>query len=113
RFQQSLDGNQYFRRLMTPLHVRQEVRAAGDQHRARSLAREDARRLLHRLRRAMLEPGQAHHAADTLSLGFSAPFLALPSPPSHGGATSTGSGYGTLGNEVGPTRAGSPFAFLS
>src|SRR5204863_201139 len=106
-------GNQCLRRLVAALHVGQQVRPAGDEHRARPLACENLRGLLHRFRRAVLEPGKAHHAAGTLSLGFSAPFLALPSPPSHGGATSTGCGYGTLGNEVGPTRPGSPFAFLS
>ena len=33
-----------------------------------------------------------------------APVVALPSPPSHGGGTNIGSGYGTSGKRVGPTR---------
>src|SRR5580765_5689407 len=113
QFRDVAKGNQNLRRHLPALHVRQQVGAARDQHRVGALAGENARGLLHRRRRAMLEPGKAHHAAGTLSLGFSAPFLALPSPPSHGGATSTGWGYGTAGNAVGPTRASLPAAFSS
>ena len=101
-----IDGrkrNEHLRRHLAALHVRKEIGAAGDQHRV-ALAREDARRLSHRLRRAILKPRQAHHAALTFSFVRSWPLTALPSPPSHGGGTMTGSGYGTAGNEVGPTR---------
>ena len=52
---QSLDPaqrDQRRRRLLAPLHVGQQVGAAGDQHAARSFAREDARGFRHAGRRA-------------------------------------------------------------
>src|SRR5262249_46536235 len=116
RFFQRLDArerDQRRGRLVPALHVGKEIGPARDQHGLWPLGRKDFRRLRDARRRAEPEPGQAHHDA-TLSFGAlrGAP-IALPSPPSQGGSTFMGSGYGTSGKCSGPTRGSSPFAFFS
>src|SRR5262249_40822854 len=109
--------NQRRGRLVAALHVGKQIGAPGQQHRLRALRSEYRPRLVYRFRRAVTEPRQPHHEPRAFS-GFRAGVLGgwlieLPSPPSHGGGTSMGSGYGTSGNATGPTRAMPPFAFFS
>src|SRR5262249_52048778 len=102
------------RRLVAPLHVRQKVGAAGDRHGLRPLARENSRGFGYGRRRAEAEPGQPHHDATfSLGAGLRGALSALPSPPSQGGSTCMGSGYGTPGKWSGPIRGFSPLAFFS
>ena len=109
------------RRLLAPLHVRIEVGAAGDDHRVAARARRGARRLVDRARREVLEPRQAHHDGFGSSARRAArraarrrprtpialarrSSIALPSPPSHGGGTTSGFGHAIAGKRVGPKR---------
>src|SRR5688572_10933538 len=98
---------------MAPLHVRQQVGSARDRQRVRAFRGKDLRRLADRLRGAVLEPRKPHHdpATPASAFFFGASLTALPSPPSHGGGTIIGSGYGTCGNFAGPTRGSLPCAF--
>src|SRR6185436_12435384 len=81
--------------------------------RIRPFAGEDLRGFRHGRGCAVFEPRQAHHDAATpvRTFFFGCSFAAFPSPPSHGGATNIGSGYGTCGNFSGPTRGSFPCAF--
>src|SRR5256885_17268613 len=98
---------------MAPLHVGQEIRPASDQHRPRAFGGEDLRRLTDGSRRMKPEPGQPHHASASFLAGLRRRLLTgFPSPPSQGGGTSIGSGYGTSGKLSGPARGGSPLAFF-
>ena len=53
------ERDQHLRRLMAALHVRQQIGAAGDQHRTRAFAGEDLCRLRYGAGRAMLKPRQS------------------------------------------------------
>ena len=102
------------RRLLAALHVR-----AADRCRRRPASRpapcagEHRAPPRHRARRAVREARQPHHdarhrssmASRVGSASASRPSLAPPSPPSHGGGTSSGSGQAIVGNVVGPKRA--------
>ncbi len=97
------------RLLLAPLHVGQQVGAAGHQHGVRGIRGQEIGRLAHARGRDVAERGEAHHDRTVASTPASAlrflragSFEARPSPPSQGGATSNVSGHGTLGNSVGP-----------
>src|SRR5258706_14764614 len=104
------ERHQHLRRLLPAFHVRQKIGAAGDQHGVRSFAGKDACRLGDRARRLVTEPREAHHGVTTSfgCLARAPGVTALPSPPSHGGGTIIGSGYGTSGKYSGPTPGFSP-----
>src|SRR5262249_59430856 len=90
--------------------VGQQVGAARDRHRARAFAGEDLRGLGGGARRAIPEPREPHHEAAAPVSVFSGRLISLPSPPSQGGGTTSGSGYGTAGKRSGPPRRASPSA---
>ena len=99
------------RRLLAALHVRQQIGAAGDEHaRSAPSPASRSRRLGDGARRAIREARQPHHGApprDASRLGLSRLrgfSLPLPSPPSHGGGTCSGSGHGDR-RESAPGRA--------
>src|SRR5439155_20143672 len=111
--------------LLPPLHVRQEIRAAGDEHRV--ARNEQLRGFLHRARCVKREERKSHHdgvrsvkafppepsaavgalrdgvrSAKAFALLVPLSFVALPSPPSQGGGTSSGSGQAMSGKRAGP-----------
>src|SRR5262245_26548452 len=100
-------------RLHLPsLHLRPQVRSTGDDHRARSFARQDRRGLANIFRSAKFEVGKSQHGYSPFRV-YSGCDEALPSPPSHGGRMNTGSRYSIAGNDFGPYRPSLPcdFAF--
>src|SRR5439155_8213562 len=71
----------------------------------------------HAARRAEHEVRQPHHDRTTDPTSdfwlLTSDFLAVPSPPSHGGATRIGSGHAMAGKCAGPNRGARPLAFAS
>src|SRR2546428_8678702 len=104
------------RLLVSPLHVRVQVRPSCDVHPVRTGVGLHRQRLLERLWLQVLEGREPEHQrlrSAVTPTAFSRPLppsTALPSPPSQGGATRVGSGHGRSGNPSGPNRGSSPFS---
>src|SRR5438445_3953646 len=113
---ESHQRNDGARLLVSPLHVRMQIRPACHIHSLGPGVGLHRHRLLERPRLQVLEGREPEHQRRrpaVTSTAFSRPLppsTALPSPPSHGGATRMGSGHGRSGNPSGPNRGSSPFS---
>ena len=104
----STDVDDMTRRLLQPLHVGVEVSSSGDVRRVQPVSGLDPNRLVYRGGEAGCESGQAQHdqaVGTAVERG-----VALPSPPSAGVRTQTGSGQMMCGVELGPNRGSAPLA---
>src|SRR3989442_2925006 len=109
-----MQTHQGYRNLLSPLHVRQQIRSASKRHGLCAFAIQDARSFFHGFGRAKFEKRQPHHGVNTFSFsvrGFErwgTSFTAFPSPPSHSGRRRTTSVQFTGGKTSEPERRSRP-----